>query len=102
MTTMFDWEARTALTADLPRKGRLDREDAQRASQTIQGYIDFAPEMIQKAQERQVTQANKKRCLPDFGENDFVYIIKRSERPIGRAPSWITFVTHSFQDPEGP
>jgi hypothetical protein len=45
----------------------------------IQGYVDYARQMITKAQERQAAQANRHRREPDFDVGDHVVIVKQSE-----------------------
>jgi transposase InsO family protein len=79
MPMPFDWESRTKDFADCTPTERLSREAAQEAARRIQGYVDYARGMIQKAQDRQAEQANRHRREPDFDVGDRVVIVKQSE-----------------------
>ena len=76
MRMPFDWEARTQ-DPSIPRTEQLTREQAHEYAQRIRGYVEFAREMMLKAQEQQAAQANKKRREPDFEPGDRVIIVKR-------------------------
>ena len=75
----FDWESRTRELDDCAPKERLNREIAQEIAGWIQGYVDYARQMITKAQEKQAAQANRHRREPDFDVGDHVVIVKQSE-----------------------
>jgi len=80
----FDWEAKEK--DDKPRtvREKLNREEARERTARVDSAVQYARSMILKAQERQRTQANKKRREPDFGPKDKVFIIKktwRTDRP---------------------
>ena len=53
MPMPFDWESRTRELDDCAPKERLNRETAQEIAGRIQGYVDYARQMITKAQEKQ-------------------------------------------------
>jgi hypothetical protein len=79
MPLPFDWEARTTELQECTLRERHSRESAQEVARRIQGYVDYAREMILRAQERQAAQANRHRREPDFDVGDRVVIIKQSE-----------------------
>ena len=49
MPMPFDWEARTQDFTDHTATDRSNYEQAQDTAQRIQGYMDYAREIIQKA-----------------------------------------------------
>ncbi len=72
------------------RSERVSRENAQEAAKRIQGYVDYAKQMILKAQERQAEQANRHRRKPDFDVGDCVVVIKQTEMT-GRPSDKLSF-----------
>lgn len=79
MPMPFDWESRTTDFADCTPLEKLNREKAQEAAERIQGYADFARQMIARAQQKQADQANRHRRKPDFDVGDHVVILKQTE-----------------------
>jgi transposase InsO family protein len=79
MPMPFDWESRTQELDDRGPRERMNREAAQEAARRIQGYVDYARQMITKAQEQQAGQANRHRREPDFDVDDHVVIVKQSD-----------------------
>ena len=73
----WDWEARTHVDAGTPRE-RMTRDEARAyvkvRHEAVQLATNIARESMAKAQQRQATQANKKRREPDFGIGDYVYL----------------------------
>jgi hypothetical protein len=75
--THYDWHNRTK-SREQSSLERMNREEARQYAHRMHDAWQFAKEQLFKAQERQSTQANKKRRPEDFGINDFVYITKRT------------------------
>jgi len=90
MPMPFDWESRTKDFADCTSSEELNRQRAQEAAQRIQGYVDYAREMIAKAQKKQAEQANRHRRVPDFDVGDRVVVIKQRETT-GRPSDKLSF-----------
>ena len=71
----WDWETRTT---DAPAPEQLTRDTAQKYAKLRHDAVKYATDLargnLSRAQERQATQANKKRREPDFGLGDLVYI----------------------------
>ncbi|EEA26621.1 retrovirus polyprotein, putative [Talaromyces marneffei ATCC 18224] len=65
----FDWTAPVP-----PRKLTLNEKEAQDWTKRIQDVWEFARDNIKQAQERQTTQANKKRRPVNFTVGDMVYV----------------------------
>ncbi len=79
MPIPFDWESHTKDFTDYTTNEKTNREAAQDMARRIQGYVDYAREMIMKAHARQADQVNRHRREPDFDVGDRIVIIKRSE-----------------------
>ena len=79
MPMPFDWKVRTKDFADYTPREQRNWQEAQEAAKRIQGYVDYAWEMILRAQQKQAEQANRHRRVPDFDVGDHVVILKQSE-----------------------
>jgi hypothetical protein len=80
----FDWRKRTDLTDGVSDGDRTNRQMAQDFARRAKKAWDLAREGLEKAQEQQAAQANKKRREPDFDVGDEVYISKKgwsTDRP---------------------
>jgi transposase InsO family protein len=69
--TSFDW---TPPSAPANARERINREEAQQLAKRMYNAWQTARENMQKAQERQKKQADKKRREVDFNEEDMVWV----------------------------
>jgi len=69
--TSFDW---TPPSAPANARERINREEAQQLAKRMHNAWQTARENMQRAQERQKKQANKKRREVDFNEGDMVWV----------------------------
>lgn len=74
----WDWEKRTV---DAPAPEQLTRDTAQQYAKLRHDAVRYATDLargnLSRAQERQATQANKKRREPDFSIGDLVYVTSK-------------------------
>jgi hypothetical protein len=76
----YDWDNRTTDFGDASSVEKQNRLEAQQYAARMHEAWAFARTTLQKAQDRQTTQANKTRRPEDFDVGDRVYILKRAWR----------------------
>lgn len=78
MPKLYDWEPMARPLDEATVTERRNRQEARDVASTIHDYVEHAREMMGRAQQRMVEQANRHRKAPDFDVGDHVRVIRKA------------------------
>jgi hypothetical protein len=92
MPKLYDWEPMARPLDEATVTERRNRQEARDVASTIHDYVEHAREMMGRAQQRMVEQANRHRKAPDFDVGDHVRVIRKTwSSPTARVSDKLDF-----------